>query len=377
MSRCKILFASNPNETQAAELAADAAALIKARLEVEIGLDPRKPMIIGDLVAACRGLELTHQFRAQFTLPSGASIEIFAVHAKSGEKPAVYIGNELRLGADGKVVAQRLRSPESAEEFRNASTGSARNAKSANLFIANWRDESVIDREAAKRAVVLSFPSDMTAGVAYRLSWYTRSNMLDMGRVDLRPALSGLCVALDQVDAEAKAKADAEAKTKADAAETLKTVANELRHRRAQKGREDHFRTVALWRAACREAGIPGVGPRSTESEIGIALRVAAGMQEPAPVDPAPVRAIVTQEELAAIVIAVNTIDLDGGVNRLRKALRAAGVEPVLQAAQGVEVGGYKAALLQAAKRCTAAKTAAEVVTELDRAEVALTPVEA
>lgn len=341
MNRSKILFASNPSPSQAAEMAADAALLIKQKLEVDVNLDPRKPMLIGDLVAACRGLELVHQFRARHGSPIG-EIALFAVMSKEGDKPATYIGNEVRLVADGKVVAQRLRSPESAEEFRNAATGAARHAKSANLFLANWRDEGVLDRDLAKKLVVMALPSDMTAGVAYRVSWYAREHMVGTGRVDLRPALPAICQALDET--EAKAKAEADAKTAA-----AKAVVGEIAHTAPS------LRTVTFLRSEAKRLGLVGLS-RATKAEIEEAIKAAAGL-----IQWQPAELIVTADHMKAISVAINMVDVgDDGEIRLKRALREAGIKVPLVTTVAGELaapGAYKARLLAQAKACRVVET--------------------
>jgi len=318
------LFASSPNQGDVARFKADAAALIKARLEVEINLDPRKPIDVGSLVASCRGLALSFQRRAQHVVPGG-TLSLFAVYGRSGEKPAVYLGNEVRL-PDGCVVAQRLRSPESAEEFRLAATGAARHAKSANLFLANWRDETVVDKETAKKMVVLQFPGDMTAGVAYRLSWYTREHMIGAGRVDLRPAMPALCQALDDAEA-AKAAAEAEAAKTKEAVEALVETADAM--------------TVTELKAQAKALGIVGVS-KLRKDELLAKLEAAAK----------PEVFMVTEEQLTAINVAINLATGVGGEGRLRTALSKAGVRVDLSG----EVDRV-AALVAAAKRCVVAES--------------------
>ena len=335
------LFASSPNQGDVARFKDAAAALIKAKMECELRLDPRKPIDIGTLVASCRGLDLTFQQRAQHTVPNGTVLNLFAVYGRAGEKPAIYLGNEVRC-IDGKVVAQRIRSPESAEEFRLAATGAARHAKSANLFLANWRDETVVDKETAKKMVVLQFPGDMTAGVAYRLSWYTREHMIGAGRVDLRPAMPALCQALDE--GEAKAKAEADAKTAA-----AKAAVGELQHT------PPSLRTVAFLRAEAKRLGLTGLS-KATKAEIEEAIKTAAGL-----ITWQPAELIVTADHMKAISVAINMVDVgDDGAIRLKRALREAGIRvpPVTVAAGELAApGAYKARLLAQAKACRVVET--------------------
>lgn len=272
MTVSRILFASNPRADDVSAFIAEAAGLIKARLEVDVTVDPRVPMDIGTLAAKCRNLELSFRRRAHHRLPDGGGVDLYAVFGRVEDHPPVYLGNEVRE-ADGRVIAQRIRSPEAAVAFRQAATAGARHEKGANLFMANWCDETVIDRLTAKALVVGAMPSDQVAGVAYRLSWYVKEHRAGPGRVDLRPALPAICAALD-------------------------------------------------------------------------AAAVAAGE--------GPVRAIVSAPELAAITVAVNLVGTEGGVIRLRAALRAAGVPIVPAPGEGEKEGGYRAALLRAARGCSA-----------------------
>ena len=318
------LFSSSPTRADAAHFYDAAASMIKAKLEVCIDLDPRLPITVGDLVASCRNLELSFQRRAEHQLADGQRVGLFAVFGRDGDRPAVYLGNEVRLH-DGRVVAQRLRSPESAVAFKNAATSAARHDKAANLFIANWRDEAVLDRETAKRLVVMAFPSDMTAGIAYRLSWYIKEHGAGPGRVDLRPALPALCAALDEADAKAKAEADAKATAKTEAAEA---VAGEA--------------TVAELRAKAKALGLKGIS-KATKAELIAAIE--------AVVNPQPVRHEVTADQAKTIAVALNLIDVgDDGEIRLKRALREAGIKvPVVS---GGAPGSFKAELVKAAKAC-------------------------
>lgn len=290
MSRSKILFASSPSNLTQAEQLAESTALIKGKLELELmnplsTFDPRKEISLGDLAAMCRGLDLRFQRRAEFKLPDGEVLDLYAVFCQpltaDGHGEGTYLGNEVRM-ADGKVVAQRLRSPESAIGFKAAASNTERHSKENNLFIANWRDEGVIDRKTAKKLVVGEMPSDMTSGISYKLSWYARENATSTGRVNLRAALPAMCAAYDSMDAERAAK-----------------VAEAVR--------------------------------------------------------PEPAEILVSAEELEAITIAINTVDLDGGQGRLRAALKAAGV-PVRVDDSGV-AGEWKTKALAAAKRCHVAET--------------------
>lgn len=327
MSKYTTLFASSPTQADAGRFLAEAEALIKSKLEVEFNLDPRRSLDVGTLVASCRGLTLTFQKRAAHRLPDGTGIELFAVFGKSGDKDTpVYLGNEVRL-SDGRVVAQRLRSPESATAFKNASTSAARHDKAANLFLANWRDEAVLDSQTAKRLVVMSFPSDMTAGVAYRLSWYCREHMVGCGRVDLKPALPALCTALDEADAKAKADAEAAAAVKAIALQEIQGDAK-----------------VTELRATARQLGIAGVS-RLKKEELKAAIQAAVS----------PERHEVTPEQAKAINIALNLIDMEGGQGRLRTALKAAGINVPLQ--EGAPAGTWMAKAVEAAKACVIAET--------------------
>ena len=325
--RSKTIYSSTPTTTDQACFKADAQTMIKAKLEVDFTVDPRKPMNCGQLAALCRGLEICAHKRAEFSLPTGEVLDLMAVSAREAAKGGAwtYIGNEVRLG--DRCVAQRLRSPESSLAFKGARTPQDRFTKEANLMLANWRDETVVDRETARRLVVLAFPADMTAGVAYKLSWYVRDHGVAgmPGYVDLRPALTLVADALDKADAEATAKADAEAKARAEAVEVAI---------------ERHDATVAELRERARALGLAGV-TKLRKAELVEAI-VAA-------VTPEPTEITVSAAEMKGVAIALNLASRDGGAGRLRLALKAAGIR--------IDLGGLSPEaqlekLVQAAKKC-------------------------
>jgi hypothetical protein len=263
------VFTSSPRQDDLAYFNLDARDLIRTKMGAVPGMDPRKPVTIGDVVATCRDVKLSFRPRTTLQLPTGELLYLIAVYGQGSRGPATYLGNEVRL-ADGKVVAQRLRSPESAAEFYGAATPAQRHGRSAHLFLANWRDETVVDALTAKKMVVGSLPSDQPTRCALRCSWYIKEHTAGPGRVDLRAAFPELCAELDRLDAEA-------------------TTADTI---------------------------------------------------------------LVSPEEMKALSVAVNLIDADDGVNRLRTALKAVGVRVPVQ-----EGGAsWKQVALQAARRCHVAE---------------------